>query len=81
MSDPIDWLHIATAVVTLASLVAALTPTPVDDGVLRVLRRVVDAVALNWRHATNAVPAPEPPPSTTVAKARSRKRKDPAPKE
>lgn len=74
-----DWLNVATAVVTLASLAAALTPTPTDDGVLRVLRRVIDALALNWRHAANQQPAPQQP--ETPGPAKRRKRRDPAPKE
>ena len=52
----LDWLHIATALVTLASLVAALTPTPTDDAVLAQVRKLVDLVACNWGHAENAKP-------------------------
>lgn len=46
-------LMIATAVVTAASGIAALTPTPVDDGVIRKLRKVLDVIALNVGNAKN----------------------------
>jgi hypothetical protein len=40
-------IAIATAAVTLASAIAALTPTPKDDGIVKVLYKVVDWLALN----------------------------------
>lgn len=46
-------LVIATAVVTAASGIAALTPTPVDDGILLKVRKVLDVVALNIGNAKN----------------------------
>lgn len=36
-----------TAVVTAASLISALTPTPKDDGVVKWLYKIVDLLALN----------------------------------
>lgn len=51
------YLHIATAVCTLAAAIAALTPTPTDDGVVALVRKVVDLLAFNWGHARNVAPA------------------------
>ena len=38
---------IATGVVTVCSLIAALTPTPKDDGVVKWLYKLVDLMAIN----------------------------------
>ncbi len=54
-----DWLFeniesiafVATSVITAASAIAALTPTPKDDGVISFLRRIVDFLALNIGNA------------------------------
>ncbi|WP_273860675.1 hypothetical protein [Photobacterium sp. GSS17] len=46
-------LNIVTAVIALAAAISAVTPTPKDDKVLEVVRKVVDALALNVRHAKN----------------------------
>ncbi len=40
-------LGIVTAVVTLASLIASLTPTPKDDTVVGKLYKLLDLLALN----------------------------------
>lgn len=40
-------LGILTAAVTLASAVAAITPTPKDDGVVKKLYKLLDLLALN----------------------------------
>ena len=40
-------LGAATAVVTAASVIAALTPTPTDDGIVKFIYKVVDFLALN----------------------------------
>ena len=40
-------LQVITAVIALASAIAALTPTPKDDGVLKKLSRFIDVLALN----------------------------------
>lgn len=37
----------ATAIVAACSAIAALTPTPVDDGIVRKLYKVIDFLALN----------------------------------
>lgn len=50
-----DLLLLASGVVTTASALATLTPTPVDDGIVRLLRRVLDLLALN---VGNAAPPP-----------------------
>lgn len=55
----LDWLvtHIdlllalASGLVTAASALAALTPTPKDDNWVAACRRVVDILALNIGHA------------------------------
>lgn len=51
-----DWLQAITLLIGGASAIAALTPTPKDDGVLLVLRKVVDFLALNILGAKNAQP-------------------------
>lgn len=43
----------ASYVVSLAALIAAITPTPTDNVVLGVLRKVIDFAAMNWGHARN----------------------------
>ena len=45
--DADQWLTIATSVIASASAIAAVTPTPVDNKVLFILRRIIDALALN----------------------------------
>lgn len=50
----LDYLHIASFVVAVASAIAAVTPSPVDDGLLLKARQVLDILAFNWGHATNA---------------------------
>mgnify|MGYP000426706531 CR=1 FL=1 len=40
-------LSAATAVVTACSAIAALTPTPIDDGWVKKLYKVIDFLALN----------------------------------
>jgi len=49
-----QWLEIATMIVTLAATIAAVTPSPKDDGIVKTLRTVVDLLALNFGHAKNA---------------------------
>ena len=43
----IGWIHVIPWLVMGASLVAALTPTPVDDGLVKKAYKVLDWVALN----------------------------------
>ena len=40
-------LAILTSTIALASAVAAMTPTPKDDGVVKKLYKIVDLLALN----------------------------------
>lgn len=48
-----SWLQAASLVVTAASAVAALTPTPKDDGVVKRVRSIIDLLAFNWGGAAN----------------------------
>lgn len=55
MTDVINWIvnhsaeliSILTGIVTVASAIAALTPTPKDDGIVGKVYKVVDWMALN----------------------------------
>jgi len=40
-----------TAIVTAASLISALTPSPKDDGVVKFLVKVIDMLAINVGNA------------------------------
>ena len=40
-------INVATAIVTAASGIAALTPTPKDDPVARAAYRILDTLAMN----------------------------------
>lgn len=44
-------LAVITTVIAAASAIAALTPTPKDDAVLKVIRGIVDKLALNVKNA------------------------------
>lgn len=56
------WIAAATAVVSAASAIAALTPTPKDDELAGKLYRIVDVLALNVLHAKEpAEPDPKRP--------------------
>lgn len=44
-------LAIFAAVVSLASMIAALTPTPKDDEFLKKVRKLIDVLALNVGNA------------------------------
>ncbi|MGE0252017.1 MAG: hypothetical protein AB7G80_04925 [Dongiaceae bacterium] len=46
-----DILTAITSLVTGASLIAALTPTPADDNFIAKIRRFIDVLALNIGHA------------------------------
>jgi hypothetical protein len=48
-----DILTIASYVIAAAAAIAALTPTPADDGVLKVIRKLIDWAALNVGNAKN----------------------------
>ena len=43
----IGWIQVIPWLVMGASLVAALTPTPVDDGLVKKAYKILDWVALN----------------------------------
>ena len=48
VADNIDTIvNIATAIVTAASGIAALTPTPKDDPIARAAYSIIDTLALN----------------------------------
>jgi hypothetical protein len=49
-----DILEALSLVVAGASMIAALTPTPKDDGVLLWVRKAIDFLALNFLGAKNA---------------------------
>lgn len=40
----------------ILAAIAAATPTPKDDQILIVLRKVLDAIVFNWGHAKNMPP-------------------------
>lgn len=42
-----------TALVTAASLISAITPSPKDDGVVKFLSKVINLLALNVGNAKN----------------------------
>lgn len=47
------YLPIAFQIVGVAAVVARFTPTPVDDGVVMVARKILDQIAMNAGHAEN----------------------------
>lgn len=49
----IQYLQIAAQVVGVASMVATITPTPKDDGVLRIAKSILDIFAMNFGKAKN----------------------------
>ena len=51
MSNLDQVLFVTTSVVTTASAVAALTPTPKDDHILAKLKGLINILALNIGHA------------------------------
>jgi hypothetical protein len=44
-----DYIGIAAAVVTVASMLANLTATEADNRIVGIVKRVLDFLALNWR--------------------------------
>lgn len=48
-----DWIQAATMLISAAAAIAALTPTPRDDGWVDKLRRFINAIGLNTGHAEN----------------------------
>jgi len=53
MIDVSTILDIAEKTIALASVIAALTPTPRDDGVVSFVRKIVDFLAFNFGNAKN----------------------------
>ena len=51
--DITDIVAVLTAVVTVASIIASLTPTPKDDKIVGKCYKVIDALALNIGKAKN----------------------------
>ena len=49
-----DWMEILGTLIGIASAIAAVTPTPKDNVVLGVVRKVLDIFALNVGGAKNA---------------------------
>lgn len=48
-----QYLQIGLQVVGVASAIAAVTPTPKDDGILFAVRKILDFLACNWGSAKN----------------------------
>lgn len=46
-------IEVAAHIVAAAAVVAAITPTPKDDGIVALLRKALDFAAMNWGHARN----------------------------
>ena len=49
-----NWANISTvvlAIIGVAATIAALTPTPKDDGIVLILRKIVDALGMNVGNA------------------------------
>ena len=55
--EALDWGAIIAAVIALASVITAATPTPKDDHWFRIIRKILEAVALN---IGNAKPGDKP---------------------
>ena len=51
MNYILDIINIITAVVTIASIGATITPTKKDDLLLVKIKPIIDALALNFGHA------------------------------
>lgn len=49
------WLQVVSLFISAFAAIAALTPTPKDDGILLLLRKIIDFAALNFGGAKNAV--------------------------
>ena len=48
-----DLFSIITSIIAVAAAIAALTPTPKDDGVIAKVRSVINWLAFNFGHAKN----------------------------
>ena len=51
--DVQEIVTVALEVIGAASVIAAVTPTPKDDGILAIIRKALDMLAANWGNAKN----------------------------
>ncbi len=51
-----DIIQIAAYIVAGAAGIAALTPTPKDDGIVAGIRKIIDLLGMNWGNAKNEKP-------------------------
>jgi len=51
MDKIIELLGYAPYLIAAASTIAAITPTPKDDGIITNIYKIVDAIALNFGYA------------------------------
>jgi hypothetical protein len=49
-----SYVQLAMQLIGFASVVAAITPTPVDDGILKTLKGILNIIAMNVGQAKNA---------------------------
>jgi len=49
-----EYLEIAGSVIATAAVIATFTPSPVDNGVLVILKKILDVFAMNFGKAKNA---------------------------
>lgn len=49
-----ELLLIITSINVIAGVITAMTPTPKDDDILRIIRKYLNMAALNVGHARNA---------------------------
>ena len=52
--EPKEIAEIALQVIGVLSVIAAVTPTPVDNAVLIVLKKIINLGGFNWLEAENA---------------------------
>jgi hypothetical protein len=64
--------EIALQVIGVLSVVAAITPTPIDNAILVALKKLINAGAFNWLEAENKRKPGDP---TTIPKEQRRKKK------
>lgn len=41
------WIAVIPTIIMIASFIAAITPTPIDDGIMKKVYKIVDWCALN----------------------------------
>jgi len=52
--EPKEIAEIALQLIGVLSVIAAVTPTPVDNAVLIVLKKIINLGGFNWLEAENA---------------------------